>query len=73
MKQLWISPNAGNWRKIKNPDNLKASAICKTKIETIKKAIPMAKKLWAEMFVQNLNWKIGYKNSYWNDPHNIPG
>ena len=37
------------------------------------KAIEIAKNQHLELLVQNLDGKIGWKNSYGNDPRNIKG
>jgi len=67
-KQIRVSPNE-KWRKVKNPLNSRASAICNTKLEAIQVARKIWINQWLEMFVQNLNWQIWYRNSYWNDPY----
>jgi len=72
-QQIRVSPFGDNWRRVKNPLNSKASAVCDTKAEAVAIATEIAQNQWLELFVQNLNGQIGYKNSFGNDPRTIPG
>lgn len=65
-KQIFVSPNGEDW-KVKIIGNQKASAILDTKAEAVERAIEIAKNQGLELFVQNLDGKIGWKNSYGND------
>jgi hypothetical protein len=67
-KQIFVSPNGGNWWKVKQPWNQKASAIVDTKKEAIEIAQNIARNQGLETKIQNLDWKISWWNSYWNDP-----
>ena len=65
--QIFVSPNGENW-KVKVVGNQKASAICDTKADAVDRAKEIAQNQRLELFVQNLDGKIGWKNSYGNDP-----
>ena len=71
-KRIFVSPFNGDW-KVKDPDNQKASGIFDTKAEAVERATEIARNKQAELFVQNMNGKIGWKNSYGNDPRDIKG
>lgn len=71
-KQIFVSPDGEDW-KVKVVGNQKASAILDTKAEAVERAIEIAKNQHLELLVQNLDGKIGWKNSYGNDPRNIKG
>ena len=70
--QIFVSPNGDDW-KVKVVGNQKASAICNTKAEAVKKAREIAQNQHLELLVQNLDGTIGWRNSYGNDPRNIRG
>ena len=70
--QIFVSPDDAGW-KVKVVGNQKASAICDTKAEAVERAKEIAQNQRLELFVQNLDGKIGWKNSYGNDPRNIKG
>ena len=65
--QIFVSPNDEGW-KVKVVGNQKASALCDTKAEAVERAKEIAQNQRLELFVQNLDGKIGWKNSYGNDP-----
>ena len=69
-KKIFISPFNGDW-KVKTVGTNKAAGIYDTKDEAVEKAIQVARDQNAELFVQNRNGKIGWKNSYGNDPRHI--
>jgi len=71
-EKVFISPDKQGW-KVKVVSNKKASAICPNKNEAIKEGIKVANNYKAELLVQNLDGKIGMKNSYGNDPRKIKG
>lgn len=71
-KQIFVSPDGEDW-KVKVVGNQKASAILDTKAEAVERAIEIAKNQHLELLVQNLDGKIGWKNSYGDDPRNIKG
>lgn len=71
-KKIFVSPYNGDWR-VKDVDNQKASGIFDTKAEAVERAIEIARNKEAELFVQNMDGKIGWKNSYGNDPRDIKG
>lgn len=70
--QIFVSPDDEGW-KVKVVGNQKASAICDTKAEAVERAKEIAQNQRLELFVQNLDGKIGWKNSYGNDPRKIKG
>lgn len=71
-KQVFVSPSPYGW-KVKTVGAGKAAGIFDTKAEAIGKGIEVAQNKHAELFVQNKDGKIGWKNSYGNDPRNIKG
>jgi len=71
-KQVFVSPDKEGWR-VKTVGKEKAAAICETKDEAVKIGIQVAQNKNAELFVQNLDGKIGWKNSYGNDPRSSKG
>lgn len=68
--QIRVSPKDKS-RKVKQPNNSRASWIFDNKQDAINKAIEIAKNQHLEMVVQNLNWRIWIKNSYGNDPKSV--
>ena len=70
--QIFVSPNDEGW-KVKVVGNQKASALCDTKAEAVERAKEIAQNQRLELFVQNLDGKIGWKNSYGNDPRKSKG
>lgn len=70
--QVFVSPDDEGW-KVKVVGNQKASAICDTKAEAVERAKEIAQNQRLELFVHNLDGKIGWKNSYGNDPRRIKG
>lgn len=71
-KKVFVSPLENDW-KVKTVGTKRATAIFENKTEAVKKAIEISKNQHAELFVQNRNGKIGWKNSYGNDPRKIKG
>jgi hypothetical protein len=71
-KKVFVSPTDEGW-KVKTVGTGKAAALCDTKAEAVQRAIELSKNQNAELFVQNMNGKIGWKNSYGNDPREIKG
>lgn len=69
--KVFVSPTNNDW-KVKTVGK-KATGIFDTKAEAVDRAIELAKNQKAELFVQNRDGKIGWKNSYGNDPRNIKG
>ena len=70
--QIFVSPDEEGW-KVKVVGNQKASALCDTKAEAVERAKEIAQNQRLELLVQNLDGKIGWKNSYGNDPRSIKG
>lgn len=70
--QIFVSPDEEGW-KVKVVGNQKASALCDTKAEAVERAKEIAQNQRLELLVQNLDGKIGWKNSYGNDPRKIKG
>jgi hypothetical protein len=71
-RQVFVSPSLDGW-KVKTVGTEKAAGIFDTKAEAVDKGINVARNQGAELFVQNKDGKIGWKNSYGNDPHGIRG
>lgn len=70
--QIFVSPNGADW-KIKVVGNQKASAICDTKAQAVERAREIAQNQHLELFVQNLDGTIAWRNSYGNDPRKSKG
>lgn len=70
--QIFVSPDNEKW-KVKVVGNQKSSAVCTTKAEAVVRAKEIAHNQRLELFVQNLDGKIGWKNSYGNDPRKSKG
>ncbi len=70
--QIFVSPNESDW-KVKTVGNQRASAICDTKAEAVKRAREIAINQHLEMLVQNRNGEIGWRNSYGGDPKESKG
>lgn len=67
-KQVRVSPNSDwGWRVHKSWSQ-RDSAHTNTKAEAIARAESIARNQWGETKIQNMDWKIGWGNSYWNDP-----
>ena len=66
-KQIFVSPSGEDW-KAKVVGNQKASVVCDTKAEAVERAREIAQNNHLELIVQNLDGKIGWRNSYGNDP-----
>ena len=71
-RQVFVSPAGEDW-KVQTIGAGKAAGIFDTKSEAVKKAINVAKNNKAELRVQNRDGKIGWCNSYGNDPRQIKG
>lgn len=65
-KQVWVSPTDTGWR-IQSANAERAAAIVKNKAEAFDIAREIAINKGAELIVQNLNGRIGLKNSYGKD------
>ncbi len=65
-KQVWVSPFDSAW-KVQSANTGRAAAIVETKAEAVELAREIAMNKRAELIVQNLDGKIGWKNSYGND------
>lgn len=71
-KPVFVSPTGKDW-KVQTVGAGKAAGIFDTKSEAVEKAISIAKNNKAELRVQNRDGKIGWCNSYGNDPRRIKG
>ncbi|MFH1582728.1 MAG: DUF2188 domain-containing protein [Candidatus Falkowbacteria bacterium] len=71
-KPVFVSPIGKNW-KVQTVGAGKAAGIFEMKSEAVEKAISIAKNNKAELRVQNRDGKIGWCNSYGNDPRKIKG
>lgn len=70
--KVFVSPFGNDW-KVKTVGMERAAGVFDTKAEAVTRAIGLSKNQNAELFVQNRDGKIGWKNSYGNDPKNIKG
>ena len=66
-KQVWVSPSGNSW-KVQSSNTERAAIIVETKAEAVNRAREIAENKNAELIVQNLDGKIGWRNSYGNDP-----
>lgn len=67
-KQVWVSPDSkGGWR-VHQPNAKRDSAHVENKAPAIKRATEIAKNIWAELKIQNMDGKISQSNSHGNDP-----
>jgi len=67
-KQVWVSPNPSWWWRVHKSWSQRDSLHTDTKLEAISKAESIARNRWWETKIQNMDWKISWGNSYWNDP-----
>ncbi len=65
-KQVWVSPFGDDW-KIHSAGAERAAAIVEHKAEAFELAREIAINKGAELIVQNLDGRIGLKNSYGKD------
>lgn len=65
--QIWVSPNDGD-RAVKRVWNQRNSYVSSNKNDAVSKARDIARNDRWELFVQNRDWKIGSRSSYWRDP-----
>jgi uncharacterized protein YdaT len=67
-KQQHVVPRQdGGWG-VKRSNSERASHVTATKADAVKIAREISKNQGAEMLVHNKDGKIGYRNSYGNDP-----
>ena len=66
-KQVWVSPASGDW-KVHSAGAHRAAGVYDTKAEAVARAREVAINKEAELLVQNENGRIGWRNSYGNDP-----
>lgn len=67
-KQIFVSPNWGDWWKVHRPWAGRNTANTTTKQEAINIAQQVARNQGLETKIQGKNWRIQWGNSYWNDP-----
>lgn len=65
-KQVWVSPTDKGWR-VQSTNAERAAAIVANKEDAFDIAREIAINKGAELIVQNLNGRIGLKNSYGKD------
>ena len=66
-KQIHVIPHNDGWA-VKGAGAQRASSLHPTKSEAFKAGRDSAVSKNAELFVHNMDGKIGYRNSYGNDP-----
>lgn len=71
-KQIFVSPTKEGW-KAKTVGADRAAGIFETKAEAVERAIQIAIHNQLELMVQNRDGKIGWRNSYGNDPRESKG
>lgn len=71
-KQIFVSPTKNGW-KAKTVGAYRAAGCFETKAEAIVRAIQIATNNELELLVQNRDGKIGWRNSYGNDPQESKG
>jgi hypothetical protein len=67
IKQVWVSPTSERWR-VKSTGASRAAGLYETKAQAVAAGHEIAEHKHAELFVQNQDGKIGWRNSYGNDP-----
>jgi hypothetical protein len=68
MWQIRVSPQDGD-RRVKNPDNTRASWIFETKAQAESAARQIARNQNLELIIQRKDWTIQSRDSHWNDPY----
>jgi len=71
-KQVFVSPTGKDW-KVQTVGSPRATGVFDKKSEAVERGIEVAKNNHAELRVQNRDGKIGWCNSYGNDPRQIKG
>ncbi len=71
-KQVFVSPNGEGWS-VKTVGASRAAGLFDNKADAVAKGREVAQNNKAELTVQNQNGKIGWKNSYGNDPRESKG
>ncbi len=67
-KQVWVSPKPnGGWR-VHTPQSARDIVHLDVKIDAVKRATEIAKRIEGEIKVQNKNGQISQSNSYGRDP-----
>ncbi|WP_051735969.1 DUF2188 domain-containing protein [Amycolatopsis rifamycinica] len=67
------TPRTGTRRSTKVEGSRRAANTAATKAEATAKGKQMAQKRHVEHIIRNKDGEIGQRNSYGNDPRNIPG
>jgi len=65
--QVWVSPAGDDW-KVHSAGASRAVGVYNTKAEAVARAREVAINKETELLVQNENGRIGWRNSYGNDP-----
>lgn len=65
--QVWVSPSEGEW-KVHSAGSNRAAGTFDTKAQAVERAREIALNKDAELLVQNRDGKIGWRNSYGDDP-----
>ena len=71
-RQIFVSPFGDDW-KVKTVGKDKAAGIFENKANAVEKAREIAVNNELELIVQNRNGRIGWRNSYGNDPIETKG
>ena len=66
-RQVHVTHSSSGWV-VKQPGNQRASAICGTKAQAIRRAETIARSQGLETKIHNMDGKISGGNSYGNDP-----
>lgn len=67
-KKVFVSPTGDGQWKAKTVGTERAAGVFERKSQAVQKATEIAKNIGGELYVQNEDGKIGYRNSYGNDP-----
>ena len=71
-KTVFVSPTGKDW-KVQTVGSPKAAGVFDKKSQAVERGVEIAKNQKAELRVQNRDGKIGWCNSYGNDPRWIRG
>ncbi len=71
-KDYWAGPNSRGWQ-VKGAGNSRATSVHETQAGAWAEARGRAKDAGGEAFLQNRRGQIRERNTYGNDPSDIPG
>lgn len=72
-KMVFVSPMPNKQWKVKSADSTRADSIHDKKADAVIRARELSQNRRGEMVIQNLDGKIGQKDSHGNDPRSSKG